>query len=90
MKTSSFLAMAGTTLVAASILGAGLVGAFPTTAVPAPSVAADSTPYQWRGYWDPQRVAPAGYVPDCPVRRMWADTPAGPRLKWRRACVVRD
>lgn len=87
MKTSSFIVMAGATLLAATTIGAGLVRAFPTAPVPAPSAAAEKAPYVWRGLWGAEAAIPAGDRGDCAMRKVWAETPDGLRLKWRRACA---
>lgn len=88
MKTSSVIVMAGATLLAASVFGPGLVRAFPAAPAQAAATPAPSSSYAWRGYWDAGSVVPAGYAPDCPFRKVWLDTPEGPRLKWRRSCAA--
>lgn len=85
MKTRSIIVMAGATLLAASLFGGNLVRAFPTTAAPETEEAAKA-PYQWQGYFGPKLRVTDAYVPSCPLRKVWIDTDAGPRLKWRRAC----
>ncbi|MFS8036929.1 hypothetical protein ACI7BZ_08190 [Xanthobacter sp. AM11] len=94
MKTSSLIVMAGATLVAATTIGAGLVRAFPAgtsaTTFASPATTAEKPPYLWRGLWDSAAATPAAYGPDCPLRKVWMDTPDGPRLKWRRTCARPD
>lgn len=89
MKTRSIIVMAGATLLAGSLLGGNLVRAFPTAPAPAAESAAGA-PYQWHGYFGPRLVLTDAYVPSCALRKMWVDTDAGPRLKWRRACPAQS
>lgn len=90
MKTSSLIVMAGATLVAATTIGAGLVRALPAGTSASPAMTAEKAPYHWRGLWESAAATPAAYGPDCPLRKVWMDTPDGPRLKWRRTCARPD
>lgn len=89
MKTRSIIVLAAATLVAGSFYAGDLVRAFPAAGAPAvPAVAA--APYQWQGAFGRRQLVSDAYVPDCPLRKLWVETDAGPRLKWRRVCPVRD
>ncbi|MEP9355204.1 hypothetical protein ABLE93_16575 [Xanthobacter sp. KR7-65] len=84
MKTSSILATAVTTLIAAGLLGGDLVRAFPTSSEPAEVVATDSkAPYRWRDYWERPAAATATA---CPARKSLSLSWEGPRMTWQRSC----
>lgn len=85
MKTSSIIATAATTLIAAGLWGGDLVRAFPGLPEPAAATSAKA-PYQWRDYWDQPAAATPGAP--CPARKSLSLTAEGPRLTWHRTCAV--
>lgn len=88
MNMRSIMLLAAATLLAGSWYAGDLVRAFPASGATAPAEAA--VPYQWQGAFGPRLLVSDAYVPDCPLRKLWVETDAGPRLKWRRACPVRN
>lgn len=89
MTRSVLFPLVAAGVLASAVLASGAANALQVRPVPAAAAEAEKVRYYWRGYWGPRVMVVAPIVvPVCPARRVWVDTPRGPRLKWRRSCVA--
>lgn len=90
MSKSLLISLVAAAVLASSAVGAGVANALQANGTPGAAGAVQTVGDYGNGYWQPYVGISVAYEPGCPMRKVWTDTPDGPRLKWRRICRPTD